>query len=308
MAEVKVKARGLTKRYGSHVAVDGLSLEVRAGEIVGLLGPNGAGKTTAIEIMEGLRKPDSGSCQICGFDVLAQTREVRQRIGLSLQSANVPAYVTVQELISLYASLYPNPVPRDQLLDQFQLREKAKSVCTALSGGQKQRLALALALVGRPEVVFLDEPTTGLDPQARHNLWDTILTLKEGGQAVLISTHYMDEAQRLCDRVVIMDRGKIIAQGCPLELIREYCPQSTIVFGLSGASAHLSALSQLSAVSAVESDGPDQAVISTTDVAQTLTELAHYAREHDLGLDNLHIRSATLEDVFITLTGRRLRA
>lgn len=307
MAEVKVMARGLTKRYGSHVAVDGLSLEVRAGEIVGLLGPNGAGKTTAIEIMEGLRKPDSGSCQICGFDVLEQTREVRRRIGLSLQSANMPAYVTVQELISLYASLYPNPVPMDRLLDQFQLREKARSICTALSGGQKQRLALALALVGRPEVVFLDEPTTGLDPQARHNLWDTIVTLKEGGQAVLISTHYMDEAQRLCDRVVIMDRGKIIAQGSPLELIREHCPQSTIVFGLSGARSHLSALSRLPSVTGVESDGPDQAVISTTDVAQTLTELAHYAREHRLSLDNLHIGSASLEDVFITLTGRRLR-
>lgn len=308
MAEVKVRARGLTKRYGSHVAVDGLSLEVRAGEIVGLLGPNGAGKTTAIEIMEGLRKPDSGSCQICGFDVLGQAREVRRRIGLSLQSANMPAYVTVKELIRLYASLYPNPVPVDRLLDQFELREKARSICTALSGGQKQRLALALALVGRPEVVFLDEPTTGLDPQARHNLWDTILTLKEGGQAVLISTHYMDEAQRLCDRVLIMDRGRIIAQGSPLALIREHCPQSSVVLGLSGASSHLSTLSRLPSVTAVESDGPDQAVVSTTDIAQTLTELAHYARERQIRLDDLHVRSATLEDVFITLTGRRLRA
>jgi len=305
-ADVLIDARGLVKRYGSTVAVDGFSLQVRAGEIVGLLGPNGAGKTTAIEVMEGLRVPDASHCRICGFDSLRQSRAVRTRIGIALQAARLPEYATVLELLRLYASFYDNPLPAADLLRQFSLEEKARTQCRHLSGGQRQRLALAVALIGRPGVLFLDEPTTGLDPQARHALWDVILRLREEGRAVLLTTHYMEEAERLCDRVAVMDHGRILAEGTPRQLIREYGPEAAVELDPGARPVDLAELAQLPAVTDVQAkDG--QVLLHTANPPATLMALAHYAQVRGLPLSDLRTRSATMDDVFMALTGRRLR-
>jgi ABC-2 type transport system ATP-binding protein len=258
--------------------------------------------------MEGLRKPDGGTVTICGFDTITQTAEVRRRIGMSLQSANMPQDATVLELLKLYASLYPNPLPIGDLLGQFKLEEKARARCQTLSGGQKQRLALALALVGRPEVIFLDEPTTGLDPQARHGLWEVILSLRNEGRAVIMSTHYMEEAERLCDRVAVMDHGEILAEGTPRELARQYGPESALELSLGpqAVAAHLADLAKLPAVTGVQSE-ENLVVLHTANTAATLMGLAAHAQAHDLPLNDLRTRSATMEDVFMALTGRRLR-
>jgi len=306
MAEARVIARKLIKRYGSLTAVDGVDVTVHAGEIFGLLGPNGAGKTTAIEIMEGLRKPDAGTCTICGFDSMAQAAEVRGRIGLTLQAVSLPDTARVGEIVQLYASLYTNPARPGDLLRQFNLVEKARSSCKSLSGGQRQRLSLALALVGRPEVVFLDEPTTGLDPQARHSLWDVILSLRAEGRAIIMSTHYMEEAEKLCDRVAIMDHGRILAEGTPRELIREYGPEAAIELDVNGNPVNLAELSRLDGVTGVQTE-EHQVVLQTANTPSTLMALAEYAQHHSLPLGDLKTRSATMEDVFIALTGRRLR-
>ncbi|MDB4897372.1 MAG: transporter ATP-binding protein [Firmicutes bacterium] len=306
MAEVKVEARGLVKRYDGKPVVDGVSLAVHAGEIFGLLGPTGAGKTTTLEMMEGLRRPDGGTCTICGFDSATQTGPVRERIGLSLQSASMPVDITVAELISLYASFYARPISTGDLLRQFSLEEKARTLTKALSGGQQQRLALALALVGRPEVIFLDEPTTGLDPQSRHSLWDVILSLKAAGRAIIMSTHYMEEAEKLCDRLAVIDHGKILAQGTPWALIREFGPEAAIELDLRGAGADLADLAALEAVTGVKTE-EQLVVLHSANTAATLMALARYAQERSLPLGELRTRSASMEDVFIALTGRRLR-
>lgn len=301
-----IDARGLVKRYGATVAVDGFSLQVRAGEIVGLVGPNGAGKTTAIEMMEGLRVPDAGHCRICGYDSLRNSREVRHRIGIALQAARLPEYTTVQEVLTLYASFYENPLPVGDLLRQFSLEEKARTRCDYLSGGQRQRLALAVALIGRPSVLFLDEPTTGLDPQARRALWDVILGLREEGRAVLLTTHYMDEAERLCDRVLVMDHGRILAEGTPRELTRAYAPEAAVEIDPGGMPVNLEELGRLAAVTRVRQE-EGRVLLHTADPAATLMALAEYAQARGLPLSDLRTRSATMDDVFMALTGRRLR-
>ncbi|MBP2017476.1 ABC-2 type transport system ATP-binding protein [Symbiobacterium terraclitae] len=306
MDQILIDAQGLTKRYGDVVAVHGFSLQVRAGEIVGLLGPNGAGKTTAIEMMEGLRVPDAGQCRVCGFDSLRQSREIRHRIGIALQWARLPEYATVLEVLTLYASFYEDPLPVGDLLRRFSLEEKARTQCNHLSGGQRQRLALAVALIGRPAVLFLDEPTTGLDPQARHALWDVILGLREEGRAILLTTHYMDEAERLCDRVVVMDHGRILAEGSPRQLARAYGPEAAVELDPGGAPVDLAALARLPAVTGVRSED-GRVLLHTANPPATLMALANYAQEHSLPLSDLRTRSATMEDVFMALTGRRLR-
>ena len=307
MAEVKVSARSLVKRYGAVTAVDGVSIDVHAGEVFGLLGPNGAGKTTVLEMIEGLRKPDSGACTICGYDTIRQAGLVRERLGISLQHSKLFEDATVVEMVDLYGSLYPNPIPTGDVLRQFGLTEKARSRTTNLSGGQKQRLALALALVGRPEVVFLDEPTTGLDPQSRHSLWDVILGLRGEGRSVILSTHYMEEAERLCDRVAIMDHGQILAQGTPRELIREFGPEAAVELDLAGAEANLAELARLDAVTGVKTEEEGLVVLLTANTPATLMALATYAQQRSLPLGDLRTRSASMEDVFMALTGRRLR-
>ncbi len=306
MRNIMIEAQNLVKRYGETTAVDGVSLQVHAGEILGLLGPNGAGKTTAIEMMEGLRAPDSGTCRICGFDSLRQTGQVRERIGIALQSARLPEVTRVLEVLQLYASFYPDPMPVGDLLRQFNLEEKARTYCLDLSGGQRQRLAIALALVGRPEVVFLDEPTTGLDPQARHALWDVILGLKEEGRSIIMSTHYMEEAEKLCDRVAVMDHGKILAEGTPRELIRQYGPEAALELDLNGAPVDLAELSRIAGVTGVKSED-GLVLLHTANSPATLMGVAAYAQERNLPLSDLKTRQATMEDVFMALTGRRLR-
>lgn len=306
MGEAKVVARNLTKRYGALTAVAGVDLTLHAGEIFGLLGPNGAGKTTTIEMMEGLRKPDAGTCTICGFDSITQAVRVRERIGLTLQAANMPESAKVGELIEMYASLYPKSARPGDLLRQFNLAEKARSNVKSLSGGQQKRLSLALALVGRPEVLFLDEPTTGLDPQSRQSLWAVIEGLKAEGRTVLMSTHYMEEAEKLCDRVAVMDHGQILAEGTPRELIREYGPESAIDLDVNGSPVNLPELAGLEAVTGVHTE-EHLVVLHTANTAASLMALAAYARDRNLPLGDLKTRSATLEDVFLALTGRRLR-
>lgn len=306
MRTVMIEAENLVKRYGNVTAVDGVSLKVHAGEILGLLGPNGAGKTTTMEMIEGLRTPDAGTCRICGLDSQKQVRQVRERIGIALQVAKMPENTKVLEILTLYASFYENPMPIGDLLRQFQLEEKAHTYCDNLSGGQRQRLAIALALVGRPDVVFLDEPTTGLDPQARHSLWEVIQSLKHEGRAIVMSTHYMEEAERLCDRVAVMDHGRILAEGTPRELVRRHGPEAAIELDLDGAPVDLAELSRLAAVTGVKFE--DQLVLlHTANPPATLMALAGYAQERNLPLSDLKTRSATLEDVFMALTGRRLR-
>jgi ABC-2 type transport system ATP-binding protein len=303
----KVVARGLTKRYGTLTAVENLNLEVGAGETFGLLGPNGAGKTTALEMMERLRTPDSGTCTICGFDDQGQASQVREIIGVQLQASNLMEDVTVKELIELYRSFYARPVPAGDLLSQFQLGEKAGSAVSKLSGGQKQRLVLALALVNDPEVVFLDEPTTGLDPQARRSLWDSINGLRGRGRSIILSTHYMEEAEYLCDRVAIMDHGRILAQGSPRTLIRQHGPESAIEFSAVPGRLDPAALAGLRAVTGVKCQ-EDHSILFTASTTATLIDLAAHVQLQGLELNDLRTRVGTLEDVFISLTGRRLRA
>lgn len=307
MRETKVVAKGLTKRYGDLVAVDNVDITVHAEEIVGIVGPNGAGKTTTIEMMEGLRKPDAGSCTVCGFDSVRQNRNVRDRIGISLQQAGMPEETSVLEMMRLYASLYEDPIPIGDLLHRFDLEEKAKTRTERLSGGQLQRLALALALIGRPEVIFLDEPTTGLDPQARRALWDVIRSLKEEGRAIILSTHYMDEVEQLCDRVVVMDHGRILATGTPRELMATYGPESVIELELDQANFDSVALARLDAVTGVKMEN-DRVLLYTSHTPQTLISLASYAQRVDLPLGDLRTRSASMDDVFIALTGRSVRS
>jgi len=306
MGKVMIEATNLVKRYGPTTAVDGVSLTVQAGEILGLLGPNGAGKTTTMEMMEGLRAPDSGNCRICGFDSIRQATQARERIGIALQSTRMPEATRVLELLQLYASFYPNPMPVGDLLRQFDLEEKARTNCQDLSGGQRQRLAIALALVGRPEVIFLDEPTTGLDPQARHSLWDVIRSMRAEGRAIIMSTHYMEEAEKLCDRVAVMDHGRILAEGTPRELTRQHGPEAAIELDLAGATADLAELSRLPAVTGVKSE-EGLVLLHTANTPSTLMGLAAYAQERSLPLWDLRTRQATMEDVFMALTGRRLR-
>lgn len=306
--KVLVQATGLTKRYGDVIAADGVDLRVHAGEIVGIVGPNGAGKTTTIEMMEGLRRPDTGSCTVCGFDTVKQNRRVREQIGVSLQQANMPADVTVGELLRLYASIYDDPMPVGDLLHRFGLTDKANTTTRRLSGGQRQRVALALAIIGRPKVIFLDEPTTGLDPQARRDLWDMIAWLKGDGRAIVLSTHYMDEVERLCDRTIVLDGGRVVAEGTPRNLVAAHGPESVIEIEPVAAQAaqfDAAALALLPAVTGIKL-GENRVLLYTSDVARSLMAVAEHVQQRNVPLGDLRTRSATMDDVFIALTGRSM--
>jgi ABC-2 type transport system ATP-binding protein len=232
--------RGLRKAFADVQAVDGLDLEVFPGECFGLLGPNGAGKTTTIEICEGLTEPDAGTVELLGLNWKRDTKELRQRIGIQLQETQFPDKLTVEEALRLFRSFYRQGISVDESIRTAQLEEKRRSRIGGLSGGQKQRLAMATALVGDPELLFLDEPTTGLDPQARRHLWDLVDGLKRGGRTIILTTHYMDEAERLCDRVAIMDHGKVIALGTPQQLIASIGAEDIVEFAVSGGDASAS--------------------------------------------------------------------
>lgn len=300
--------RGLRKSYKDVAAVDGLDLEVRAGECFGLLGPNGAGKTTTVEICEGLTAPDAGEVEVLGMRWDANADELRQRLGIQLQDTQLSEKLTVFETVRLFRSFFHQGPAPSQVIALVQLEEKQKSRVGDLSGGQKQRLALACALVGDPDFLFLDEPTTGLDPQARRQLWDLIQEFKRSGKTILLTTHYMDEAERLCERIAIMDHGKEIALGTPRELIASVCAEHMVEFSSGNGSngVDLSALRRIEGVRAVRAqNGAVQLQVSElhTAVPAILEELTRQS----VPLTELRTHSATLEDVFVTLTGRHLR-
>ncbi len=296
---------GLTKRYGQLTAVDAISFEVYPGETFGMLGPNGAGKTTTLEMIEGLRQPDAGRMTFMGMDAVRDRGKVQQRIGVQLQSQALWPELTVEETLKVFQSLFQKRTPVEQLLERFSLTEKRSARVKGLSGGQRQRLSIATALVNDPDLVFLDEPTTGLDPQARHGFWDLIREMQREGKTVVVTTHYMEEAEALCDRVAIMDHGRIMALDTPRRLVKAHASESTIEFGAAEDTDH-SPLSALPGVSDIRSED-GTLLLFTNDVSATLNALVRMADDKRIPIRSLNVRSATLEDVFITLTGRRLR-
>ena len=302
-----IVCRGLVKRYGDVLAVDRLDLEIRAGECFGLLGPNGAGKTTTIEILQGLLAPDGGDVRVLGLDWRHDEDELRQRMGSQLQETKLAEKLTVGETLTLFRSFYRRGTPVDEVLDTVQLSEKRDAWVSKLSGGQRQRLAVACALVCRPDILFLDEPTTGLDPQSRRQLWDVIRRFRDAGGTTLLTTHYMEEAERLCDRVAVMDRGRFIALGTPRQLIASLGAEHVVEFVLAdGVVVDEALLRVLPGVAAVHhADGHIRLTVAR--VHETVPALLQLLGEQGAALAGLTTHDATLEDVFLSLTGRHLR-
>lgn len=315
MAERNViEVRNLRKVYGQTVAVDDLSFEVHEGEIFGLLGPNGAGKTTTMECVEGVRKFDDGSVSVLSLDPQKDAVELQNRIGVQLQQAQLQKRIKVWEAVDLWASLYPKSVDGQELLRQLGLEDKRDAWFMNLSGGQKQRLFIAMALINDPDLVFLDELTTGLDPQARRTIWDLVRGIRERGKTVFLTTHLMEEAERLCDRVAIIERGRIIALGTPAGLVRQHCPERTVV--LASDRADLEPL--LSGIPALQSLRLDP---STTEESSPqglrwilegrgddfFSEVIHCLSEHSVRVQDFRTVTPTLEDVFLRLTGHSIR-
>ena len=307
--------RGLRKAFADVQAVDGLDLEVARGECFGLLGPNGAGKTTTIEICEGLTAPDSGQVELLGMSWQRSAKELRQRIGIQLQETQFPEKLTVEETLRMFRSFFKQGISVDESIRSAQLEEKRNSRVGGLSGGQKQRLAMACALVGDPELLFLDEPTTGLDPQARRHLWDLVDELKQAGRTIILTTHYMDEAERLCDRVAIMDHGKVIALGTPQQLIGTVGGEDIVEFAVSGedgapATTHgVVEVGALTAIAGVHSHRVDAGLhqLSVSELHKAVPAIFAALAAQGLHLSEFRTHSATLEDVFVRLTGRNLR-
>lgn len=301
-----IEARGLVKRYGTLTAVDGVDLTVLSGEIFGILGPNGAGKTTTLEMIEGLRQPDSGTIMVAGYDTRTQTGDVRRAIGVQLQTTALFDYLTATELIQLFANLYgvdASPERVDHLLGMVGLREKRNSPANQLSGGQQQRLSIALGLVNDPVVVFLDEPTTGLDPGARRELWQTVRDVRDQGSTVVLTTHYMEEAEILCDRIAVMDHGQVIALDTPVGLIESIDVEATITARMRDGALTLSQLREIPGSKDVSING-DQLEVRSDNPQLTLIGLLELARANKVELTELRSNQASLEDVFLTLTGR----
>ena len=304
--------RALRKRFGDVVAVDGLDLDVRTGECFGLLGPNGAGKTTTIEICEGLTSPDEGDVVVCGGRWQGNTRDLRERLGIQLQETQLSEKLTVEETLRLFRSFYRRGNPVERVITLVQLDEKRRARVGTLSGGQKQRLALGCALVGDPELLFLDEPTTGLDPQSRRQVWEFVESLKAEGRTIVLTTHYMDEAERLCDRVAIIDRGRVIALGTPRELIASLGANQIVFFAVAGGESAfpedtLAALGR--AVRATRAPRPTDGgwELQVEAPHEAIPALLEELVRRGMPLTELRTHSPTLEDVFVTLTGRALR-
>ncbi len=306
---VAIKCADLRKTYDGKIdAVRGLNLEIEAGECFGLLGPNGAGKTTTIEILEGLLDPTSGEVSIFGRQWSSDARAMREWLGISLQETRLSEKLSVRETVELFASFYKEPRSTEDVLEQLQLTEKADAWVGKLSGGQRQRLAVATALVCNPKILFLDEPTTGLDPQSRRQLWDIVRGFQRDGGTVLLTTHYMDEAEKLCDRLAIVDHGKIIAEGSPAELIERLGGHHFVEFAVSGNSdsAALEAWRALPSVDSVRQDN-GMVALSVKEPHLTIPALLEAVGRRGAALQHLSTRQASLEDVFVRLTGRHLR-
>jgi ABC-2 type transport system ATP-binding protein len=302
-----ISVAGLIKNYGDFEAVKSIDFEVREGETFGLLGPNGAGKTTTVEILEGLRPRTSGEVRVLDFDPDRQKLVLKDRIGVCLQATNLPDKITVKEALDLFASFYTRTVDGDQLLKRLQLWDKRNSGYGTLSGGQKQRLALALALINDPQLLFLDEPTTGLDPQVRLEIRDLLEELHREKRTVLLTTHYIEEAERLCDRVAIMDAGRIIAIGTPRELQERSLGQSTIEVSWDRAVANDTIPRWTDALSCKTSDSGRGIVVVSARPARTLVEIVKWIDQAGMEIEDVHLKRPTLEDVFIELTGKKLR-
>jgi len=306
MTEQAIQVRDLHKSYGDFEAVRGIDFQVAQGEVFGLLGPNGAGKTTTVEILEGLRPRTKGDVKVLGYDPGSDTRAIKDRVGVCLQLTNLPDKITVRESLALFAAFYSRSVDIDQLIDRLQLSEKRNVFYSKLSGGQKQRVALALALVNDPQLVFLDEPTTGLDPQVRLEIHSLITELRQDKRTILLTTHYIEEAERLCDRVAIVDQGKIIAIGTPRELQAQTLGQSRVEI--------VTAQPMPADVPKFEnsekntlSDDRKQLIVYSSRPARTLPDVIKWIDQNGAELEDIHLKRPTLEDVFIELTGKRLR-
>ena len=300
-----IQVSGIRKTYGATVAVADASFEVRDGEIFGLIGPNGAGKTTTMECIEGLRKPDRGTISVLGLDPARDVYQLQRRIGVQLQQAQLQKRIKVWEAVHLWASLYGKPASDgDRLLEQLGLSEKRKAWFMTLSGGQKQRLFVLLALINDPEVVFLDELTTGLDPQARQAIWELVRGIRERGKTVFLTTHLMEEAERLCDRVAIMEHGRIIDHDTPQGLVDRHCPERTVVL----VTDDLAAGDRFRAIARVDTvAGVDTRFTIRGRGADFVTDVIQCLSEHQIRVTDFRTVLPNLEDVFLKLTGRSIR-
>lgn len=302
-----IEVEHLVKSYGTVKAVNDISFQVRPGEAFGMLGPNGAGKTTTVEIIEGLRLANSGRVSVLGMDVSKVPAKIKQRIGIQLQAPSLLPLLSVQEILKLFAGFYERSLPINDVLEMLALQDSRKVLVKNLSGGQQQRLSVAMALINDPDIAFLDEPTTGLDPQARRSLWSVIEDMRSKGKTVFLTTHYMEEAERLCDRVAVIDYGKIIALGSPRELINEYFHESAIQFEMEPAPSEV-ILQSFPGATQVMASG-SEVVVYSDNIPATMSAIIKYAEKADLTdkLKDLYVREATLEDVFLKLTGRKIR-
>jgi ABC-2 type transport system ATP-binding protein len=301
---VVIQVRDLVKRYSSILAVDGISFEVHEGEIFGMVGPNGAGKTTTIECIEGLRRPDGGSVTVLGMDPGKDGYALREQIGIQLQESALPDRIKVWEAMDMFAAFYPRTVEWNALLEQLGINEKRRVSFTKLSGGQKQRLFIALALINDPEVVFLDELTTGLDPKARRAIWDLVLGIRDRGKTVFLTTHYMEEAERLCNRVAIVDQGKIVALDTPSNLIRSLGSEYRVVFSVRG-KLDKAGFEGIPSVRKIEQVN-DQVTIQGKEEG-LLSGIVNTLEAGGIIFRDLRTEQPTLEDVFLTLTGKEIQ-
>jgi ABC-2 type transport system ATP-binding protein len=304
MSPPVIHVLGIRKSYGDTIAVDEVSFDVQPGEIFGLIGPNGAGKTTTMECIEGLRVHDRGVISVLGLDPTRDAHALQERIGVQLQAAQLQKRIKVREAVALWAALYRNPVNGDRLIEQLGLADKRNAWFMTLSGGQKQRLFIALALINDPELVFLDELTTGLDPQSRRTIWDLVRGIRQRGKTVFLTTHLMEEAERLCDRVAIIDYGRIIDIGTPAELVLRHCPERTVIV----ATEHPAAAERFHSVRGVHSvsaEGPALSIRGEGD--DLVTEVIHCVAEHRMRVTTFRTELPTLEDVFLKVTGHTIR-
>ena len=299
-----IRVSAIRKAYGRTVAVDDVSFDVQSGEIFGLIGPNGAGKTTTMECVEGLRTPDRGEISVLGLHPARDLYLLQERIGVQLQQAQLQKRIKVSEAVALWASLYRNPADGNRLIEQLGLSDKRNAWFMTLSGGQKQRLFIALALINDPELVFLDELTTGLDPQARRAIWELVREIRHRGKTVFLTTHLMEEAERLCERVAIIDHGRIIDVGTPPELVRRHCPEQTVILATDDSSA----AERLGALPNVDTVTRQGAVVTVKGRAPDLvTQVIGCVAEHQMHVTEFRTELPTLEDVFLRVTGHTIR-